>query len=422
MVDASTPDDYGWDETPPNTTDDPNFTNREATPPDTEEMDTIPAPSTPTEPTVPTTDTAAETIIPNTDSVTVQIEPDDESTASDTTVVMKTNGDDENWDDNPIPTTNSDMNTNVKSLDYHLPTPTRFPGIGPQFNTRPSWKALTPPPPDQIPRFQTLPRLPIATISPLDLTTLYQQYPAPTIPTASTSTTTTSVHTMSTNNNNTNVTTATQSTSQEDWDSPTRPDDVQTSTPKTTVPTNAVSNTPPRTSRSSQLRAALSRNSPPTNDFKSPISEFSFSSPPSPPNHSGARSKFSSSVKTGVNNNLSFSRVNSMNTHSSPPITSRAPGSYPHNEQSSQQKPRGLFHQPRSNFNQLRGNFNKSSNQHFSGPKYKAQRFDSPPASNQRSSRPTTRASQCDDSPPRRHPSRSRTRNGRFDSSSGRFD
>ena len=384
-------------------------------------MDTIPAPSTPTEPTVPTTDTAAETIIPNTDSVTVQIEPDDESTASDTTVVMKTNGDDENWDDNPIPTTNGDMDTNVKSLDYHLPTPTRFPGIGPQFNTRPSWRALTPPPPDQIPRFQTLPRLPKATISPLDLTTLYQQYPAPTIPTVSTSTTTTSVHTMSTNNNNTNVTTATQSTSQEDWDSPTRPDDVQTSTPKSTVPANAVSNTPPRTSRSSQLRAALSRNSPPTNDFKSPISEFSFSSPPSPPNHFGARSKLSSSIKTGVNNNLSFSKVNSMNIHSSPPITSRAPGSYPHNEQSSLQKPRGLFHQPRSNFNQLRGNFNKSSNQRFSGPRHKAQRVNSPPASNQRSSRPTTRANQRDDSPPRRHPSRSRTRNGRFDSSR-RFD
>ena len=187
------------------------------------------------EPTVSIMDTAAETIAPNTDSVTVQIEPDDESTTSDTTVIMKTNCDEENWDDNPTPAMNTvTMDTNVKSLDYLLPKPTRYPGIGPQFNTRPSWKALTPPPPDQIPNVQTIPRLPKATISPLDLNTLYEQYPAPTIPTVSTSTTTTSVHTMSTNNinNNTNVTTATQSTSQEDWDSPNRPNNVQTSTPK----------------------------------------------------------------------------------------------------------------------------------------------------------------------------------------------
>ena len=181
-VDVPTRDDYGWDETLPSTPNDQNLTNRETTPPDTEEMDTIPAPSTPieqplTEPTVSTMDTAADTLAPTTDSVAVQIEHDDESTASDTTVIMKTNGDEENWDDNPIPAPNGDIDTNVKSVDYHLPTPTRFPGIGPQLNTRPSWKALTPPPPDQIPRFQTTPRLPKATISPLDLNTLLQRYP-----------------------------------------------------------------------------------------------------------------------------------------------------------------------------------------------------------------------------------------------------
>ena len=96
-------------------------------------MDTVPTPSEQpaeqpdTEPTVSTMDTPVETIVPNTDSVTVQIEPDDESTSSDTTVITQ-----ENWDDDPTPAMNGEIDTNVtnvKSTDYPFPNQLIIPDL-----------------------------------------------------------------------------------------------------------------------------------------------------------------------------------------------------------------------------------------------------------------------------------------------------